>query len=372
MIKKLLLLSGAVFFTSISFTSQAQEAEKYYETRICKGCNYDEAKIIAKRLARDIECANNSAEGNNQVCHLKHKQVVIFNASTREAHGFKLYYDGHIPLQQGMQGYLQDIVKLPKEAYTVLNEVVDTNSRIGDIAAQLTQEWNEKNPAPIENKSSIKAQEVSVTCQNSAEYRTIKQFFSGGQVSAVRRAAQSAFNNGNSSFPIKGKVSEKDLTIRLYASGYSGAWEYIAQSSLVINKHYNRNSVAGSAKNQVGYILSMPSNGIIRARVNDDATLIGGFPIAVLKSGTNLAVDLAPCVGEALDGYLPKVVAPLGTPPSGGNTGPSGGGVPNFEGTPITSGGGKTGGGYGSSTCSHHYYHRSNGAYLFSFEGPCP
>jgi hypothetical protein len=369
MIKKFLLLSSAVLSTSFSFTSQAQDPNKFYETRICNDCSYSQAKVIATKIKPVLECTTpDSFRPDEEECWAKTNKVVVFNATTLTSYGFYNGYDNQGRPIYEMNHYVRDITNLPKEADIVLNEVVDTYKVMADIAQQLTQVNTLQSQSTLQAYGAQTSYESS--CENSAASKTLKQSFSGIEATAVRQAAQSAYDNGGyfkDTYVMK-RITGANFQAGLGSLGFGGTWEYVAETHSVIHKHYDRNSLpGGNADNQVGYTLSMPSTGTIRVSLNEDNTLIGGHSLSTLKSFVISGGDLAPCVGEALDEYLPKVVAPLGTPPSGGNTGPSGGGVPNFEGIPITSGGG-----YGPSTCTHHYYDRNSGAHLFSFEGPCP
>ncbi len=373
MVKKLLLLSSAVLFTSFSFNSQAQDPNKFYETRICNDCSYSQAKVIASKIKPVLECTVPDAfRPDEEECWAKTNKIVVFNATTRTSYGFYNGYDNQGQPIYEMNHYVRDIENSPKEADVVLNEVVDTYKVLADIAQQLTQNHT------LQSQNNVMAYSTSTaatsSCANSAASKTLQQAFTTTKTNSVRQQAQSAYDHGGlfKDTYVTKRITGTNFQAGLGSLGFGGTWEYAAESQSVIHKHYDRHSLPGSAENQVGYILTMPQTGVVSAKVSQYTTLIGGFSIAVLTSGINLADDLAPCVGEALDEYLPKVVSTLGGGAPVGTASPEWR-APNFNGISITSGGGRTGGGGDGGTCKHTYYSRTNAnEVLFSFEGPCP
>lgn len=369
MLKFFLVLSNVLFFTSISFASQAQAPNKFYETRICNDCSYNQAKLIATKIKPTIECTRpDRSRPDEEQCWAKTNEIVVFNAITRTSYGFYNGYDNQGQPFYEMNHYVRDITNLPREADIVLNEVVDTYKVIANIAQQLTQDNTLQSQNSINTYGAYAASTAS--CENSAALKTLKQSFSGPMAASVRKAAQSSYDHGGyfKDTYVQKRITGANFSAGLNAMGFGGTWEYVGESYSVIHKHYDRHSLPDSSENQVGYTLSMLSTGTISISLNESTTLIGGNSLSDLKKFAFSADDLSPCVGEALDKYLPKVVGALGGSPTDSNS--PGSGTPSFGGIAITSSGGGQSG--GSSTCKHNYYSRLTGAVLFSFEGPCP
>lgn len=346
-----------------------------FKARICKDCNYSEAKKIAKKLTPELVCQRIGMHPDEQQCYSTTNKVLVVNQSTREIFAF---YNGHS--NQGrppyeMQNTLRDMSSYPVAADTLINDVLDAYAQLDEIAAQVTADFNQgAMPYSTEKlKFSSYSSTTNTTCENTPESKAMSAMLNGRNMANVQNRAQEYARQKQLDTRSFHKTRFTGVNFGVSAGGVSigGTWEYIPVSRSVIQDFTQSTDVPVSyPRNQVAYELSLDSAGFIGIALNQTATILDDVSLAVLKQTNFSASQLSNCLTELLDKNFPKSISSPGGGASGTASG-SGSAPTGWGNIPVTSGSGHTGGGGGGQTCTHHYYDRS-GELLASIEGGCP
>lgn len=342
-----------------------------FKARICKDCNYSEAKKIAKKLTPKLVCQRVGMHPDEQQCYSTTNKVLVVNQATREIFAF---YNGHS--NQGRPPYemhntLRDMNSYPAAADTLINDVLDAYAQLDEIAAQVTADFNQGTmPYSTETLKFSTYSAANSTCENSPESKAMSAMLNGRNMANVQNRAQDYARQKQLDTRSFYKTRFTGVNFGVSAGGVSvgGTWEYIPVNRSVIQDFTLSSDVpVNYPRNQVAYELSLDSAGFIGITLNQTATMLDGVPLAVLKQ-TNFSVSqLSNCLAELLDKTFPKSISS----PGGGAVGtPAGSGSASvgWGNIPVSSG---YGGGGSVETCLHHYYDR-NGALFASIAGACP
>lgn len=350
-----------------------------FKARICKDCNYSEAKKIAKKLTPKLVCQQIGREpepifGSEEQCYSTTNKVLVVNQATREIFAF---YNGHS--NQGRPPYemhntLRDMNSYPAAADTLINDVLDAYVQLDEVAAQITADFNQGvMPYSTEKLKFSTYSAANTTCENTPESKAVNAMLNGRNMANVQNRAQEYARQKQLDTRSFHKTRFTGVNFGVSAGGVSigGTWEYIPVNRSVIQDFTLSTDVpVNYQRNQVAYELSLDSAGFIGIALNQTATILDGISLVVLKQA-NLAVStISNCLAELLDKNFAKSISS----PGGGAVGtPAGSGSAplGWGNIPITRGDGRTGNIGGGITCTHHYYDH-NGNPMASIQGACP
>lgn len=341
-----------------------------FKARICKNCNYSEAKKIAKKLTPKLVCQRIGMHPDEQQCYSTTNKVLVVNQATREIFAF---YNGHS--NQGRPPYemhntLSDMNSYPAAADTLINDVLDAYAQLDEIAAQVTADFNQGvMPNSTEKLKFSTYSAVNTTCENMPESKAMNAMLNGRNMANVQNRAQEYARQKQLDTRSFHKTRFTGVNFGVSAGGVSmgGTWEYIPENRLAIQDFTLSTDVpVNYPRNQVAYELSLDSAGSIDIALNKTETILDGVSLSVLKQ-TNFSVSqLSNCFTELLDKNFPKSISSPGGGASGTPAG-SGSAPVGWGNIPVSSG--YSGGSV--ETCLHHYYDRNNNI-IASIAGACP
>lgn len=343
-----------------------------FKARICKDCNYSEAKEIAKKLTPELVCQQIGREpdpifGSEEQCYSTANKVLVVNQATREIFGFYNEYSNQGTPRFNMPNTLRDMSSYPTAADTLINDVLDIYAQLDEIGAQVTADFNRGlMPNSTEKLSTYSA--TNDTCENSPESKAMSAMLNGRNMANVQNRAQEYATQNQLDSRSFYKTRFNGVNFGVSAAGVSigGTWEYIPVNRSVIQDFTRSTDVPiNYPRNQVAYELSLDTAGFIGIALNETATIFDGVSLVVLKQANFSVSQISNCLAEMLDKSFRKSISSEGggavDTPAGSGTAPLGWGN-----VPITRGGGRT----GKSTCTHHYYSHDRTP-MVSIEGPC-
>jgi hypothetical protein len=346
-----------------------------FKARICKDCNYSEAKEIAKKLTPELVCQRLGMNPDEQQCYSTTNKVLVVNQATREIFAFYNGYSNQGRPPYEMHNTLRDMSSYPAAADTLINDVLDAYAQLDEIAAQVTADFNQgamPNSTEKLKFSTYSATSVTnSTCENSPESKAVSAMLNGRNMANVQNRAQEYASQKQLDTRSFHKTRFTGVNFGVSAGGVSvgGTWEYIPVNRSVIQYFTQSTDVpVNYPRNQVAYELSLDTAGFIGIALNKTATIFDGVSLAVLKQTNFSASQLSNCLTELLDKNFPKSISSPGGGASGTPAG-SGSATVGWGNIPVSSGNG--GGGASFETCLHHYFDR-NGALLASIAGACP
>lgn len=350
-----------------------------FKARICKDCNYSEAKEIAKKLTPELVCQQMGREpepifGGEEQCFSTTNKVLVVNQATREIFGFYNEHSNQGTPRFNMPNTLRDMSSYPTAADTLINDVLDAYAQLDEIAAQVTADFDQgAMPYSTETLKFSTYSTTNSTCENTPESKAMSAMLNGRNMANVQNRAQDYARQKQLDTRSFYKTRFTGVNFGVSAGGVSmgGTWEYIPVTRLVIQDFTLSTDVPVSyPRNQVAYELSLDSAGVIGIALNQTTTILDGVSLAVLKQTNFTISQISNCLAELLDKNFAKSISS----PGGGAVGtPAGSGSAplGWGNIPITRGGGRTGNTGGGTTCTHHYYDR-NGNPMASIQGACP
>lgn len=350
-----------------------------FKARICKDCNYSEAKEIAKKLTPELVCQRIGREpdpifGSEEQCYSTTNKVLVVNQATREIFGFYNEHSNQGTPRFNMPNTLRDMSSYPTAAYTLINDVLDAYAQLDEIAAQVTADFNQGlMPNSTEKLKFSTYNSANTTCENTPESKAVSAMLNGRNMANVQNRAQEYAKQKQLDTRSFYKTRFTGVNFGVSAGGVSvgGTWEYIPVNRTVIQDFTQSTDVpVNYPRNQVGYELSLNSAGSISIDYNTDETKFDGISLTVLKKANFSVSQISNCLAELLDKNFAKSISS----PGGGAVGtPAGSGSAplGWENIPVTGGVGRTGSIGGGGTCTHHYHDRKS-RLMASIEGACP
>lgn len=350
-----------------------------FKARICKDCNYSEAKEIAKKLTPELVCQRIGREpdpifGSEEQCYSTTNKVLVVNQVTREIFGFYNEHSNQGTPRFNMPNTLRDMSSYPTAADTLINDVLDAYAQLDEIAAQVTADFNQgAMPNSIERLKLSTYSTTNGTCENSPESKAMSAMLNGRNMANVQNRAQDYARQKQLDTRSFHKTRFTGVNFGVSAGGVSigGTWEYIPVNRSVIQDFTQSTDVpVNYPRNQVAYELSLDTAGFIGIGLNKTATILDGVSLAVLKQTNFSASQLSNCLTELLDKNFPKSIS---SPGGGAFDTPAGSGsaLLGWGNIPVTGGVGRTGSIGGGGTCTHHYHDRKS-RLMASIEGACP
>ena len=373
MIKKHLfsaLLLGAMSL-SASILANANERQ-YYETRICKGCDYNDAMATAAEIKPAINCTGdgdpfNSGTAQAQQCFATPIKILVVDANSRNIWHFDNTYTNQGKPLYNLTNQVNYYSQTPADAITLVNQLLDIYEEMDALA--------------VEYSNRLNAGEYDYVISGTNTPNTVRSTQNGTdscEAYEFSNALNAAFNldlKNTLQVSLQEKIrSESSLLGRLFSSlsevkfnnlnfnigntssAIGGTWTIDREA-----KQYILTYGSGSLnkRTQVGFV-SAVDRGVMRLELHDDLTYFDGKSLRDLKTLTLASAQINQCLAKALDKAYPKTVAGSGsTVPSLGNIALIGG---SGHSLPGSSG--------GTTTCKHTYY--INGVEIMSFEGTCP
>lgn len=350
-----------------------------FKARICKDCNYSEAKEIAKKLTPELVCQQMGREpepifGGEEQCYSTTNKVLVVNQATREIFGFYNEHSNQGTSRFNMPNILRDMSSYPTTAHTLINDVLDAYAQLDEIAAQVTADFNQGvMPNSTEKLKFSTYSSANTTCENTPESKAVSAMLNGRNMANVQNRAQEYAKQKQLDTRSFYKTRFTGVNFGVSAGGVSigGTWEYTPENRSVIQNFTLITDVpVNYPRNQVAYELSLDGAGFIGIALNQTATILDGISLVVLKQINFDVSTISSCLAELLDKSFAKSISS----PGGGAVGtPAGSGSAplGWGNIPVTRGGGRTGNIGGGQTCTHHYYDH-NGNPMASIQGRCP
>jgi hypothetical protein len=316
MTKTLALLTTGLLLAA---TSVNASAKTHFETRICRGCDYNHALTTATAF----KPANSITDANVTV------RILVINADTRVMWGFEKIGDNQVTYTPN----------LPDGTKALANRLLSNFQALHRMTVEKTEQLTK------ENNKSLPHNTGDDSCQNSGHKEALDATFSPFVRNTIQRTMQNksyddyGFIANMSALTMTGSnfnISNSDVSL-------DGSWQ-VASPSMRVNINYGPQNI--NRPNQVGFKVIVTDRQI-EVVINDIRTYFDGISLKSIQNQTTSASLYTECMGKAMDEMFPKVVSSSNTP--------------SWKSTNLID---------GSHTCKHTYYH--NGSKIASIEGACP
>ena len=348
---KTLLVIAAIVPT---FVAPSHAASKdHFETRICRGCDYNHALATARELKPAITCtgATNPTDPGAfgaQACYATPVNVLVVNADNRQMWRFENTYSNQGQPHYNLKNEVNPIAGIPVDAIALMHQLLDDYHQLHLWVKQMEQQLTAERDAGRAAKGD--------EC-NSGDYgKALDLAFSPQKISQLQLTFQS-WGKSQPSFLQNlqdAKLTGYSFSVSNTGASAGGTWQNSAEP-LTIKTVYN----SDNGHTQVAINVSVVSHSIV-ASLNEYETYFDGLALNHIKGISASSSLISKCLADKLDDMYPKTVA------GAASSAPSMNNVPlksNLSGT-------GTGGGGRGQTCKHTYY--INGVEVISFEGECP
>ncbi|ASD68662.1 hypothetical protein [Pseudoalteromonas piscicida] len=360
---KMKSILGTAGMLLISYNSAAFDPNTaFYDAKICTNCNYSEAKVIARSFEPAVNCSRGPTDPWEDVCSASTRRIVVKNLATGAVYGFSHGYNFQGGAYEDMQRYVEPINNLPSDVNLMLQHAINASKNIQDAVQQVESTLS----LDLLTSLSLNSNESLAlnSCTNSPSYAAFKASRSSSAFSKVQRTAQQKYDSSavNRSSYTLSRFTSLGFTAGAGSVGMQGSFEHLAQSNSAVTRYVSDSDVP-HAENQVGYVISLKSGGVIELTLDTSRTRFEGLTLASLSANFTHASEVSSCLAAALDETIPKVVYS----PDGATTGSG----PSFNNIPLVSPNGGNGRGGDGQQCIHRYYDRNRNE-LFAFLGACP
>lgn len=310
------MLLGLLSFGTNAKTTVSANEKPHYETRICRGCDYNSAVVTAKTVEPVKSCTDLGdspyAEAV-QACYAKPFNILVINADNRNMWRFEKTYDNDGNLSDNANYYST----IPAEVIELANQLLDTYEAMHKATAQVSAKWN--------------AGEYDYDRSNQNKLNSCEDY-------GFSEALDDAFS---------GRL-KKELQLQMKKDMQSDPNLRGPKKKRIIRK-YGPDDI--NRVTQVAFFATMTNDGL-EFVLNENYTYFDGLGLDTFKEQWVSAEIVNECFTQALDAKYPKTVAG------------SGNSKPSFDNIPLVYAGKQI------DSCKHNYY--INGVETLLFEGKCP
>ncbi|MCJ8270281.1 MAG: hypothetical protein MJK04_12865, partial [Psychrosphaera sp.] len=147
MTKTTLLLTTILLLISINANASAKT---HFETRICRGCDYNHALATATALKPAISCTgvNDPFDPNSaaaQSCYATPVKVLVVDADTRVMWGFENTYSNQGQPLYNLSNKVTYTPNLPNGTATLVNQLLNNYQALHRMTVEMTEELAQEN-----------------------------------------------------------------------------------------------------------------------------------------------------------------------------------------------------------------------------------
>lgn len=353
MFRRYLVAALMLGFISLGVFANTNQ-KTHYETRICRGCDYNYALKTAEAIKPDNNCHTDGID----VCTL---DVLVIDADSRNLWRFENTYINSGQSVYKMSNDVNYHPSIPKNTIKLANQLLDIYETIHQLTLDARPRLKAENIA-----ATRKAKVSSDSCAVYQYAQALDATFSPRYKSSLQYDMQSRMDAGRNWAEglIETEIGIPSFVVSNAGDTLDGNW-LSGLKSMHITRIFGSGDIDGLT--QVTYNTTMINDSIVLSG-SDMRTYYSGMGLDIMKA-QRISVDaFDACFISALDAKYPKVVAS-----------PS---VGSLNIIPLVVGSGSDGddgrlsariAGMRSErrkTCKHTYYINRVGA--FSLEGQCP